>query len=57
MRQPVRQHRCCCLKVLHQQNFQTYTSRRVFYGNRRRNARMGFLSYRDIGASGTNVSL
>ena len=25
MRQPVRQHLCCCLKVLHQQDFQTYT--------------------------------
>jgi hypothetical protein len=26
MRQPVLQHRCCGLKVLHQQDFQTYTS-------------------------------
>ena len=32
MRQPVRQHRCCSLKVLHQQNFQTYTPCRVFCG-------------------------
>ena len=50
-RQPVRQHRCCCLKALHQQNFQTYTPCRVLCGTRGRNARMGFLPYRNIGAS------
>ena len=56
LRQPVLQHRCCSLKVLHQQDFQTYTLCRVFCGTRGRNARMGFLPDRDIGAGGTNVS-